>query len=286
MNERPRRRRQGLLVGLAVTALVVGCRGDGGHTRSGEAPAGALLARASERLTVRVVARYPHDPQAFTQGLLWHDGKLYESTGLYGRSSLRQVDLASGRVERMAPLPKNLFGEGLALAGDRLVQLTWQEGRALRWNPGALALEGEWSYAGEGWGLAFDGKRLVQSDGGARLTFRDPTTFVVTGAVAVIEDGHPVSGLNELEVVDGAVYANLWTLDDIVRIDPTSGQVTARIDASQLHREVSEKGIDPDAVLNGIAWRPETRTFLLTGKLWPTVFEVTLVPSGSAPPRV
>ncbi len=287
-----RLRRRDVLQGVVspaltvVLALAAGC-GDGGRNGGAATPspaarrgARAVKTAAPERLTVRVLARYPHDPQAFTQGLLWHDGKLYESTGLYGSSSLRRVDLESGRVEAQAPLPRELFGEGLALAGDQLVQLTWQEGRALRWSPAALALVGEWRFDGQGWGLAWDGRRLVQSDGSARLTFRDPHTFAVTGTLEVTDRGKPVALLNELEAVDGALYANLWTLDDIVRIDPASGEVTARIDASPLHQEMAEKGAGADAVLNGIAWRPETRTFLLTGKLWPTLFEVRLVPPG------
>jgi len=277
---------------LVAVVLVVACRGDGGarpepatpeFSPFSEAPtltSGAAQAAAPERLTVRVVARHPHDPEAFTQGLLWHEGKLWESTGLYGRSSLRRVELASGRVEAQAPVDARLFGEGLALSGGELVQLTWREGRALRWSPGALALTGEWRYAGEGWGLASDGRRLLQSDGSDRISVRDPSTFAVTGTLNVTDRGRPVGLLNELEVVDGALYANLWTTDEIVRIDPATGKVTARIDASALRVEVAERGVSADAVLNGIAWRPETETFLLTGKLWPTLFEVKLVPAG------
>ena len=238
------------------------------------------VAEPPQRLTVRVVARYPHDREAFTQGLLWHDGKLYESTGLYAQSSIRRVDLKTGKVEAQAPLQPTLFGEGLALVGDELVQLTWREGRALRWSRAALALTGESRYDGEGWGLTFDGHHLIQSDGSARLTFRDPATLAVTSTLEVTDDGHPVSLLNELELVDGALYANIWTTDEIVRIDPAIGRLTARIDAAPLREELMGHGIADDAVLNGIAWRPETKTFLLTGKLWPTLFEVQLVPSG------
>jgi glutamine cyclotransferase len=273
---------------LAAAVLATACRADGrGGALQGPVavvttapPSPAATAPAPERMTVRVVARHPHDPEAFTQGLLWHDGKLYESTGLYGRSSLRRVDLASGAVEAQVALPPELFGEGLALAGERLVQLTWRESRALIWWPETFTPAGEWRYDGEGWGLAFDGKELLQSDGSARLTFRDPETFAAVRTVSVADRGRPVSLLNELEVVDGAVYANLWTTDEIVRVDPASGRVLARIDASPLHDEVARGRAGEDAVLNGIAWRPETRTFLLTGKLWPTLFEVELVPSG------
>ena len=267
---------------VALTATLAACRGDAARVDAAT-PASTptpQVVPAPERLTVRVVARYPHDREAFTQGLLWHDGKLYESTGLYAQSSVRRVDVKTGKVEAQAPLQPTLFGEGLALVGDELVQLTWREGRALRWSRAALALTGESRYDGEGWGLTFDGSQLIQSDGSARLTFRDPATLAVTRTLEVADGGHPVSLLNELELVDGALYANIWTTDEIVRIDPATGRVTARIDASPLREELMGQNIADDAVLNGIAWRPETKTFLLTGKLWPTLFEVQLVPPG------
>lgn len=271
------------IVILAIVAPLTACRGDAAprldaQTSPSMSPTAAP--KDPERLTVRVLARYPHDREAFTQGLLWHDGKLYESTGLYARSSLRRVDLATGKVEAQTPLPPQLFGEGLALANDQLVQLTWQEGRALRWKRDGLAPDGEWRYDGEGWGLVFDGRRFVQTDGSSRLTFRDAKTFAPTGTLNVTDGERSIGLLNELELVDGALYANIWTTDEIVRIDPISGLVTARIDASPLHEELRGQGIVDDAVLNGIAWRPETKTFLLTGKLWPTLFEVQLVPVG------
>lgn len=271
------------VLGVAsLTAALVACRGNAARVDAATpvtTPTPQAVP-AAERLTVRVIARYPHDREAFTQGLLWHDGKLYESTGLYGQSSIRRVDLKTGKVEAQAPLQPTLFGEGLALVGDDLVQLTWREGRALRWSRAALALTGESRYDGEGWGLTFDGRHLIQSDGSARLTFRDPATLALTSTLEVTDGGHPVSLLNELEVVDGTLYANIWTTDEIVRIDPATGRVTARIDASPLREELMGQGIADDAVLNGIAWRPETKTFLLTGKLWPTLFEVQLVPAG------
>ncbi len=220
---------------------------------------------------MRVVATYPHDTDAYTQGLLWHDGTLYESTGQYGESTVRQVELATGRVLRQAELPREYFGEGLALVGDRLVQLTWQEGVALIWGLADFAPRGEHRYTGEGWGLCYDGRRLVMSDGSARLTFRDPESFAVTGGVDVAVAGVPADRLNELECVEGVVYANVWRDQEIFRIDPDNGRVTAVIDASGL---LSAKERLPADVLNGIAYRPETGTFFVTGKLWPKLFEV------------
>jgi glutamine cyclotransferase len=240
------------------------------------APAPALAANAPERLALKVLAVRPHDPEAFTQGLLLDHGTMFESTGLNGKSSLREVDPRTGAVKRKVDVPRQLFAEGLALVGDRLIQLTWQEGVALVYDRASFQKTGEMRYEGEGWGLCWDGTRLVMSDGSDRLTFRDPKTFAVLGSVAVTVGGRPAYQLNELECVDGVVYANVWQTDDILRIDPRDGRVTAVIDASGLLTR--EERLKTD-VLNGIAWDPESRTFLLTGKLWPKLFQVQLVPA-------
>lgn len=231
---------------------------------------------AVQYLGVRVVAELPHDPEAFTQGLLWHGGKLYESTGLNGHSSLRRVDPASGAVEQSQALPEELFGEGLARVGDRLVQLTWRHGEARYYDLSTFRLERRASYPGEGWGLCFDGRDLVMSDGSASLVRRDPASFAETGRLEVRLDGVPVGGLNELECAEGWIYANVWKSDRILRIDPGSGDVVAVIDAAPL-RARFDRPPGPDAVLNGIAYRDTTATFLLTGKFWPLVFEVVFV---------
>lgn len=238
------------------------------------APAGAQ----PTALGVEVLATYPHDARAFTQGLLLHDGALYESTGLVGRSSLRQVEVGSGKVLRQKDLPPPLFGEGLAWAKGELVQLTWQNQRALRWDPATFEGRGEWHFDTEGWGLCFDGTYLVQSDGSQRLFFRDPTTFAVVRTMAVTEGGQPVSRLNELECVGDTIYANVWMTDRIVAIASLNGVVRASIDASGLLSPEERKAIGGEAILNGIAHDPSDNTFLVTGKLWPKLFRVRFVP--------
>lgn len=232
---------------------------------------------AAERLKVEVVATHPHDRSAYTQGLLWHDGALYESTGQYGTSSLRRVNLDTGEVTRFTPLPQGFFAEGLALVGDRLIQLTWREEKAFVYRLSSFDKLAELHYDGEGWGLCHDGNRLVMSDGSPRLRFRDPATLAVQGEVEVRLDGAPLANLNELECLDGAVYANVWTEDRIVRIDPQSGRVTAVVEASSLLTP-EEKAAGAE-VLNGIAWHPGKKVFLLTGKYWPKLFEARFVPA-------
>lgn len=259
---------------LAVLLMAASCSpGQGAPTA---APTPTPAPKGPERLMVKVISARPHDTSAYTQGLAWHEGRLYESAGLYGESSLREVDPATGEVRRRVDLPRQLFGEGLARVGDRLVQITWNEGVALVWRLSDFQKVGELRYTGEGWGLCHDGARLVMSDGSDRLVFRDPETFAAVGEVRVRMGGAPVDRLNELECVDGAVYANVYQTEDIVRIDPATGEVTAVIDASGLLGAADyQAGAE---VLNGIAWMPETKRFLITGKRWPLMFEVELVP--------
>jgi glutamine cyclotransferase len=244
----------------------------------GVVAASVAAAQGPQALRPEIVAVYPHDRQAFTQGLLLHDGALFESTGLYGRSSLRQVELTTGRVLRRVDLPSNLFGEGLASARGELIQLTWREGKALRWEPASFAQRGTWRYDGEGWGLCFDGTHLVQSDGSHRLYFRDPQGFAIVRTLAVTEQGKPLSRLNELECVGDAIYANLWTTDRLVVIAARNGVVRATIDAGTLLSSDERRALRGEAMLNGIAYDPADQTFLLTGKLWPRLFRVRFVP--------
>ncbi len=223
-----------------------------------------------------VVATYPHDPGAFTQGLVLESGRLFESTGRRGSSTLREVDLETGAVLRSIDLDDQYFGEGLELVDDRLILLTWQSQTAFVHDRDTFELLGTFDYPTEGWGLCHDGDRLVMSDGTPELVFRDPDSFEPVGAVTVSLDGQPVERLNELECVDGDVWANVWLTDTIVRIDPATGNVTAVVDAAALEPDRPDDG---DAVLNGIAYDEGTGRFLLTGKLWSTVYEVELAPA-------
>ncbi|HEU0043245.1 glutaminyl-peptide cyclotransferase [Sphingomonas sp.] len=229
-------------------------------------------------LTARIVARYPHDATAFTQGLLWHEGNLYESTGLEGRSEIRRVRLADGKVLGRARLPTTQFGEGMTLWGRQLVSLTWKSGIAYRWDIRTLKRVAEARFVGEGWGLAGNGTQLIHSDGTPTLRFLDPATLAVKRQVTVTLRGKPVSQLNELEVIDGAVLANVWHTPYLLRIDPATGRTTAVVDLRAVVAEI--KTADPEAVANGIAWDPARRRLFVTGKLWPTLFEIALTPAG------
>ena len=221
-----------------------------------------------------MLATHPHDTSAFTQGLLWSDGLVYESTGLRGQSVLRMVDLPSGRVVQETAADPQHFGEGLALVDDQLIWLTWQAGTAGVYHQDTLEQTGSFTYSGEGWGLCHDGDRLVMSDGTNTLTFRHSNTFEVLGSVPVTwADGTPVNRLNELECVGDDVWANVWLTDRIVVINPDTGAVIAEADMAGI---ISPHPADADSndVLNGIAYRPDTGTFLITGKRWPAIFEV------------
>lgn len=224
-----------------------------------------------------VVGSVPHDTDAWTEGLLLDaQGRLFESTGIVGRTSIREVDRTSGEVRRSASPAapdEGVYGEGLAVAGDHLLQLTWRDGVALAWDPDTFEQLGSHRYAGEGWGLCSDGSRLVMSDGSATLTFRDPETFEATGTVEVTAAGQPVTKVNELECVGTDVWANIWETPYIVRIDAATGAVTGVLDLTGL-ADPDPSATDPGAVLNGIAYDPATDTFLVTGKLWPTLYQI------------
>jgi glutamine cyclotransferase len=225
--------------------------------------------------TFNVVATYPHDESAFTQGLVYHDGLLYEGTGLYGRSSLRITELSTGDIIEQVDIPSDLFGEGITIMGDRLYQVTWQENTGFVYSLDLAFIE-TFTYDGEGWGLTHDGDSLILSNGSSTLSFLDPGTFQVVRTVDVTYDDEPVSNLNELEYVDGVIYANVWQTASIVMIDPGDGAVVGWIDLAGIEEHLdSTEGIN---VLNGIAYNHESGRLLVTGKLWPNVFEIELVP--------
>jgi glutaminyl-peptide cyclotransferase len=255
---------------LAVALALVGLAVFAGMQRSPPCAAGAPGVAC---LGVEVLRAWDHPCGHYTQGLEYHDGLLYESAGGYGESALVRYALGSAEIERR-PLPARLFGEGLTRSGARLLQLTWREGVLLSWRAGDLAPLEERRYQGDGWGLCDDGRRLVMSNGSEHLTLRDPESFAPVGELTVTLGARPVSGLNELECVGGDIYANVWPTDRILRIDGATGAVTAVIDAAGLLPEPHCRGTD---VLNGIAYRPDTGTFLLTGKYWPFIYETRFV---------
>ena len=220
-----------------------------------------------------VVDRYPHDSNAFTQGLIYLDGYLYESTGRRGESSLRKVELTTGRIEQFRPLAPNFFAEGLTEFSGRLIQLTYQSSLGFVYRRSDFGLLEQFRYDGEGWGLTHDGGRLIMSDGTATLRFLDPNNFRVTGSVTVMNEGLPVVNVNELEFIDGEVWANIWYDERIARIDPSSGEILGWIDLSALYPAAQRTD---EAVVNGIAYDEASDRIFVTGKLWPTIFEIEL----------
>jgi glutamine cyclotransferase len=223
-----------------------------------------------------VVDTYPHDDAAFTQGLVYHDGLLYEGTGLYGRSSIRIAELSTGNIIEQVDLSDDIFGEGMTIMGDQVYQVTWKENTGFVYSMDDLTEIRSFSYNGEGWGLTHDGNHLILSNGSSTLSFLDPESLHVVRTVDVTYEGEPVSNLNELEYVDGVIYANIWHLDQIVMINPDDGAAIGWIDLDGIQEHLgSTEGID---VLNGIAYNYETGRLLVTGKLWPNVFEIELVP--------
>jgi glutamine cyclotransferase len=225
----------------------------------------------------RVVNNYPHDPNAFTQGLIFEDGHLYESTGLYGHSSLREVELQTGRVIREYDLPSEYFGEGLTNWGSTLVQITWKSHTGFVYDRRTFRQIRSFHDAGEGWGLTQDGHNLILSDGTATLRFLDPENFQQVKSLIVTDHGKPVQKINELEYIHGEVYANIWFSNRIARISPATGRVLGWIDLSGVIPVVELRS--DDCVLNGIAWDTKNARLFITGKLWPELFEIRVVPS-------
>jgi len=232
--------------------------------------------------TYEVVNVYPHDRSAFTQGLVYEDGLLYEGTGLYGQSTLRKVDLESGEVLQLHELEDRFFGEGVTIFGDRIIQLTWRSNVGFVYDKRTFELLETFTYPTEGWGLTHDGERLIVSDGTSILYFRDPVTFEEIGRIEVFDESGPVTMLNELQYVNGKVYANVWLTERVAIISPDTGQVTAWVDLQGLL--TAEDLSEPVDVLNGIAYDAENDRLFVTGKLWPWLFEIVLVPQEEGQP--
>ena len=247
---------------LAITtaaALLMAAAGTGAQRRESSV-AGYQLVRS-----------FPHDPDAFTQGLVFVDGVLYESTGLNGKSGIRKVKIETGEVLQIQPLDARYFGEGIAVVGDRIVQLTWQSGVGFVYDRATFKRLRTFTYQGEGWGITYDGSRLIMSDGTATLRFLDPQTFKETGRLQVRDNGVPVAQLNELEIVKGEIFANVWQKQRIVRISPKTGEVLGWIEMRGLLTPAESARVD---VMNGIAYDAKNDRLFVTGKYWPKLFEV------------
>ena len=264
-----------LLASLALLVSILGaCAADGVAADPRETTVSSTSRIEPERLEISVVSESPHDTSSYTQGLLWWDGRVYESAGGYGRSSLRSWALGTADPLEILDLEEEYFAEGLARIGEQLLQLTWKGGLLYVYDLKPLTRVETHRYSGLGWGLAFDGTHLIMSDGSHVLSFRNPETFEVVRRLVVKRHGSVQADLNELEFAHGVIYANVYQTDEIVRIDPETGAVTAVIDASGLLTEDERRSAE---VLNGIAFREDSGTFLITGKYWPRLFEVEFV---------
>ncbi len=284
------------LAGLFAAAL--GLSGCGSPQSSGAPPSGPTQTSSAQAQTIQaetprpasppakptpalrehfeIVRQLPHDTAAFTQGLFFHDGILFESTGRYGESQVRKLDPATGDVLAIADLPNSVFGEGSALWGNKMIVLTWRSGAGFEIDPDTLETVGGFTYPGEGWGLTASADHLIQSNGSDQLLFLEPDTYKITRRVRVTLGGKPLRNLNELEWIEGEVWANVWQADQIVRIDPQSGHVLGVIDFTGLF-PLAERAEPLDDVLNGIAYDAATGRIFVTGKHWPNLFEVRIV---------
>ncbi len=251
------------LIGAVSLAIVAG-------NASPESSESVLTQKA------QVVAVFPHDPQSFSQGLVVEGETIYEGTGKYGASALRKIDLTSGTVIGEVPLDQQFFGEGITIFGNRIYQLTWKERACLVYEKETLKFLGTYQYAGEGWGLTDDEKYLYMSDGSSTLQVLDPRTMKVVKRLPVKDGRRRIEKLNELEFVDGEIYANIWYADEIARIDPKTGKVLGWIDCSSIF-PIRDRP-DREHVLNGIAYDPETKRLFVTGKYWPKLYEIKVKP--------
>jgi glutaminyl-peptide cyclotransferase len=273
-----RRGRLRLLPAIICAALVMACAADADQKKPSGAGTGAAAARAAAPVpeyTYRVVHIYPHDPGAFTQGLEYRAGVLYEGTGLEGRSTLRKVKLETGEVLQQVPVESRFFGEGITVLNQQIVQLTYKTQTGFVYDQNAFRQLRSFTYQGEGWGLTNDGKQIYMSDGSAQIRRWDPQTLRELGRITVRDGQQPVTYLNELEYIKGEIYANIWQTHRIARISPSDGRVTGWIDLSGLLTRDEESQVD---VLNGIAYDEMGDRLFVTGKLWPKLFEIKIVP--------
>jgi glutamine cyclotransferase len=278
-----------LLLGSTLLALVFSCsaaRRDEVKAQGAKATQQDMQLTAPARIlnyTYEVVNTFPHDPSAFTQGLVFYQGAFYESTGLNGASSLRKVELETGRVLKKLDIPAQYFAEGLVLFNGRLLQLTWQNQTGFVYDQESFQQLSTFNYTGEGWGFTHDGHSLILSDGTSQIRFLDPNTFQVQRRINVTDRGQDVVRLNELEYINGEIYANIWFTDRIARINPQTGAVTAWVDLTGL-LSPQDNGGRAD-VLNGIAYDAATDRLFVTGKLWPKLFEIRLKLKQNEPRR-
>ncbi len=281
--------RQTFIWGLALFAatLVLACPESAPEEEPPPPPSATTRPNASAETPLayyryKVVRTFPHDRRDFTQGLVYQDGFLYEGTGLYGQSMLTKRELATGQIVKKVRLPRKYFGEGITLFEGRIIQLTWRSHTGFRYDQETFRLLGEFKFNTEGWGLTHDGTHLILSDGTDTLRFLDPNTCAETGRVRVRHNGRPLRQINELEFIDGHIYANVLSTDYIAIIAPKTGRVTGWIDLRGLYDPPPQS--PSNSVLNGIAYIPETKHLLVTGKLWPKIYEIALVPHSTDSP--
>jgi glutamine cyclotransferase len=267
-----------IAVGLVLVTVVVLLGLSSMRSTSGVMPNGPTGPASSDgrarQIAYEVVNSYPHDSTSFTQGLLWRDGGFYESTGMYGHSKLRRLEFQSGKVLKEVSLADDLFGEGLALVDTRLIQLTWTTQRGFVYDIQSFKVLEEFRYDTEGWGLTYDGTNLILSDGGSDLFYLDPHSFKVVKRLAVTMNGTPIRELNELEFIEGEIWANVWQTDLILRIDPSTGHVTSFLNMKALLAPSDRTGMED--VLNGIAYDAVKKRIFVTGKRWPRIFEIKI----------
>lgn len=261
---------------VVLLSLLISCRS---ASTPSAPPATATPANSSaatdarvQHWTYEIVNTWPHDNSAYTQGLIYQDNSLYESTGLNGQSTLRQVDLETGKVLKRIRVSEEYFAEGMTLLKGRIFQLTWKHEKGFIYDPASFGKIGEFAYEGEGWGLTHDGKSLILSDGTNHIRFLDPDTFAVERAIDVVYNGRRVMDINELEYIRGEIYANIWQDDEIIRIDPKDGRILGIIDMTGLLP--GKRADEADDVLNGIAYDEKGGRIFVTGKRWPKLFEV------------